>query len=382
MKKLLLVTTIPDTFNYILKGQPKYLASSFQVFIASDDQLLLKQFAELEEVIAFPVPMKRGIAPIHDLRSVWKMFCLLRQLKPDLVHSYTPKAALICSLAGFFARVPIRIHTFTGLLFPTATGAKRLLLKSIDALVCILNTHVVPEGKGVLQELKTITKKTMQVIGYGNIAGVDLHHFSPEAAGLDKQVFDLRQRYQLQDVRTYCFVGRINKDKGLAELCMAFQTVAMNTSCKLLIVGSVDNENPVDDYTLNLILHHPDIIYLGFQDDVRPAILAADVFVLPSYREGFPNVVLQAGALAKPCLVTDVPGSNEIVTTGLNGWVIPAKDVDELTKQLLIIQKLEKNVIVSMGIVGRECIAEKFDRDFYLLELIKYYKRVTDETHF
>ncbi len=374
-KKFVIVTTVPDTLEYILASQPAFLNQYYDVTVVSSDTTRLSNFAGKEGVGHAVVDMARGIAPWRDLKSIWHMYQLLKKLQPQLVHSYTPKAGLVCAIAGFLARVPVRVHTFTGLIFPSCRGFKKQLLKSIDRLICTLNTHLVPEGQGVANDLAAVCSKSLDVIGYGNIAGVDLSYFNVNNSSVMLSAAELRSSYGIQDKKVFCFVGRLNRDKGLKELCEAFSQLDQQYAA-LLIVGGVDDENPVDPETLCCIQQQQGIIWLGFQSDVRIALAAADVFVLPSYREGFPNVVLQASAMAKPSIVTDVSGSNEIVCHDVNGWIIPIKNAAALQLQMTEVIQISDAELKQKGQNALELVTKRYERKAYQLMLLKFYQDI------
>jgi hypothetical protein len=180
--RLLIATTVPETLAVILRDQPRFLGQHFDVDLVTSPGSKWCTLAH-EGVPVHAVPMQRGISPIRDFVSVCRMVWLMLKLQPDIVHSYTPKAGLVCMLAAWVCRVPVRVHTFTVLIWPTAQGWKQSLLKVVDRLLCACATHIVPEGAGVLHDLQMgqITGKPLRVIGHGNIAGVDVGHFSPLA---------------------------------------------------------------------------------------------------------------------------------------------------------------------------------------------------------
>ncbi|RVU41288.1 glycosyltransferase family 1 protein [Rheinheimera riviphila] len=374
-KKLFIVTTVPDTFEYILSSQPGFLNQHFHVIVVSSNPERIAKFARSEGVDFATVEMARGIAPLQDLKSIWNMVLLLLRLRPDVVHSYTPKAGMVCAIAGFIARVPVRIHTFTGLIFPACGGFKQRLLQTIDWFVCKLNTNIVPEGQGVLSDLTPICQKPLKVIGNGNIAGIDLGYFDWRNQQVQTAAAELRQQYQLQDKKVFCFIGRLNADKGLQELCQAFAALDQ-TQTALLIVGGLDDEKPITEATLQQIRQVPGIIWLGFQADVRPALSAADVFVLPSYREGFPNVLLQACAMAKPSLVTNVSGSNEVVQQDVNGWIVPVKDSGALHIQMAGILQISNAELRQKGQNALHLVTERFERRSYQQHLLQFYQDI------
>ncbi|CAJ0681136.1 D-inositol-3-phosphate glycosyltransferase [Ralstonia mannitolilytica] len=371
---LLISTTVPETFQTILKKQPSYLATHFNVILATSPSDTLAKVEADEQLSVCQVPMVRGINVLSDLVSVMRMVWVLRTIKPALVHSYTPKAGLVTMLAAWLCRVPVRVHTFTGLIFPTSTGFRRQLLIWIDRLICLCATEIVPEGNGVKNDLERfhITKKPLHVIGHGNIAGVDTDFFSTKAAGIFQEAGSLRSALSIgADEFVFCFVGRLNKDKGVAELIEAF--TSLNGMAHLILVGSVDSTAPVDDITLAEIEAHSRIHVLGFMEDIRPALLASDILVLPSYREGFPNVVLQAGAMELPVIATDINGSNEIIERGLNGWLVPARDARAL--QMAMQQAIDMPAIQrkEIGQRARARIVQRFERREHWKRMVQFY---------
>lgn len=372
--KILIVTTIPETLSTILAGQPKWLAQHFNVTVATSPS---EKFVPVGKCVAVRwVPMRRGIAPLADIVSIWRMFWVIRSLRPDLVHSYTPKAGLVAMLAAFLARVPVRIHTFTGLIFPTATGMKRRVLITVDRIISAATTHVVPEGRGVMNDLACfgITRKPMRIIGNGNIAGVDVARFNPGAAGVAKTAACFRQDYGIrEDEFVFGFVGRLNRDKGLDELVAAFKRMDCKQT-RLICVGNYDASAPVSAHTHQQMKTCPNIILAGFHEDIRPLLALMDVLVLPSYREGFPNVLLQAAAMEKPLIATNVNGSNEIVRPGVNGLIVPPRDTDSLVQAMRRMRNMPAKARAQMGAAGRVLIVQGFEQGFLRASLLDFYE--------
>jgi glycosyltransferase involved in cell wall biosynthesis len=377
--RLLIATTVPETLATILKLQPRYLANFFDVSLVTSPGDSLEQVAQNEGLAIFEVPMARGISVLNDLVSVVRMMLVLRAVRPMLVQSYTPKAGLVCMLAAWLCRVPIRVHTFTGLISPTAIGMKQQLLIWVDRLICACATHIVPEGEGVKNDLQRlhITRKPLHVIGYGNIAGVETTHFSPMAVGVEEAATQLRQTLSIQaEDFLFCFVGRLNKDKGLAELIGAFK--GLSPTAHLVLVGGVDQTAPVDAATLAAIESHPRVHQLGFLGDIRPALQAADVLVLPSYREGFPNVVLQAGSMGLPVIATNINGCNEVVEPGYNGWLVPPRDTRALEDSMRQAMETPASVRAEMGQQGRVRIQQRFERKQHWERMVVFYQALLD----
>ena len=212
-KKLVIITTVPETLASILKGQPRFLNQHFNISLISSPESGVQRLSSAEDVPVYSVAMKRGISPLRDVVSIIKMFFLFRRLKPDAIHSYTPKAGLVGMIAGALSGVPVRIHTFTGLIFPTQSGFKQKLLIWADRLICLCATKVVPEGQGVKNDLSKfhITSKPMEVIGHGNIAGVDFEYFDIKKSSAEGAI--LSQGLGIaSDCFVFCYVGRLNKD--------------------------------------------------------------------------------------------------------------------------------------------------------------------------
>ena len=374
--KILIVTTVPETLSTILANQPEYLNRFFSVYLSSSEGIQVDHIMRRERVPFFSVNMKRGISPFSDLFSIFRMCKLLLKLKPDVVHSYTPKAGMIVMVSSFICRVPVRVHTFTGLIFPTQVGVKKALLINIDRLICRCATRIIPEGEGVKNDLIShrVTDKKLSVIGSGNIAGVNLDFFDPDNCSVMHESSLLALSLKLpEESFVFCYIGRLNKDKGLKELGKAF--LLLPDSAHVLVVGGWDPGNPVDSETYSLFKQHKRIHLLGFKDDVRSVLKLSHALVLPSYREGFPNVVLQAGAMAKPAVVTNVSGSNEIIEDGINGWIAEPRDVHALQVAMLNAMKESSENLASMGRISRLRIAQRFEQTAHWERMKAFYSQ-------
>lgn len=364
---------MPETLLTILQGQPKHLSKYFDTAVVSSPG---GHISDVDVTKRFTVNMHRGISPLADLKSIISMMRVIRLFKPDIIHSYTPKAGLVCMVAGFLCRVRIRVHTFTGLIFPTTLShIKRFVLQRVDALICVCATTVVAEGAGVRNDLIRfhVTRKPVQIIGHGNIAGLDSAYFDPNLTAVQESVNELNSASQFSaDAFIYLYMGRLNRDKGLKELAEAF--VELDQRAVLWLVGSLDQTAPPDAATLRLLNNHPRIKNMGFLDDVRGVLARCDLLVLPSYREGFPNVLLQAGAMKKPVIATDINGSNEIVLPGKTGWLVPAKDTVALKLAMMQAMKTSRDERLAMGVVARKHIQHFYERAAYILVLVRFYQ--------
>ncbi len=372
--KLVIVTTVPETLDTILRNQPAFLSNYFDVrLVSSPDVGRVENIIKHEKVKFYSIPMQRGISLLADFISIWRMFRLLRKIRADIVHSYTPKAGLVTMIAAFFARVPIRVHTFTGLIFPSKQGFMQRVLILIDRLICLCATTIIPEGEGVKKDLLKfrITTKPLNIIGYGNIAGVDTAYFDRNNKEIALAVTRLKGQLNLSDENfLFCFVGRLNKDKGIHELLEAFKLLP-ETVC-LCLVGELDKTAPIYEEDINYIKNCSRIYSLGFQKDIRPALAIADILVLPSYREGFPNVILQAGSMGVPVIATDINGCNEVISNNHNGWLVPIKDIYALKEAMEQAIHL-RGTLTNMGDYSREIIINRFQQRDYWEKLKKFY---------
>lgn len=374
MIKLIRVTTVPETLVAFCSGLLRDLheQEGYEVVAISSPEKRLQEVAEREGVRTIAVPMERQISLIKDMKSLWRMWQVLRQEKPDLVHSMTPKAGLITMVAAWLARVPIRIHTFTGLVFPTSKGLKRRILMATDWLTCACATHAIPEGEGVKSDLinNHITKKELKVLGYGNVRGIDLKHYNPELFNSIKDNTSF----------TFVFVGRLVGDKGINELVSAFNKLNYeHPETRLILVGHEEPDlDPINQETKNVIERNAAIEAVGSQKDVRPFYAAADALVFPSYREGFPNVVIEAGAMGLPCIVTDINGSREIIIEGKNGTIIPVKNSEALYQAMKCFVENPEEV-KHLATNARPLITTRFEQSYVRQCLNDFYKQVLKE---
>lgn len=372
-RKILRSVTVPQSICFFEEVMMRLKEDGYEVVVMTSPGRELDAFKQKhpqEKVLV--VPMERRISFFKDLKSLWQMIKVMRKEKPYLVHSMTPKAGLLTMISSWLTGIPIRIHTFTGLVWPTETGLMRKILMATDWLTCTCATHIIPEGLGVLNDLKNhrVCRKSMKVLGYGNVMGVDMERFNPARfADIKKNDKEFR----------FIFVGRIVGDKGINELVEAF--VRLNKeypATQLTLVGKYEtNLDPIKPGIQELIENNHNIDACGprYGDDLLMEYMKSHCFVMPSYREGFPNTVMEAGAMGLPSVVTDINGSREIVIHGKNGLVVPSKDVDalyEAMKQML----LDTTARAKMAVNARPLIASRFEKSFVQECLIKFYEEI------
>lgn len=396
--KIIRCATIGLSLNIFCKGVLTDLRNQgYEVVALSSPDDDLRESAAREKVRTIGVPMERHISLLKDLKSLWQLIRVFRQEHPDMVHSMTPKAGLLCMIAAWLTRVPVRVHTFTGLVWPTSTGLQRKVLMLTDKITCACATHVIPEGQGVLNDLSAhITSKPMKVLGYGNVRGIDLSYWSKsEEIGVRSEKLGVLAP-DGKKVFTFLFVGRLVGDKGINELVSAFAKLGVRSKdlgihCRLVMVGWIeDHLDPVTPETRQMIDAMQEIEAVGPKpvSDLLAYYAAADCFVFPSYREGFPNTVIEAGAMELPCIVTDINGSREIIGpphTPLqsdvnmricgNGIIIPSKNADALYDAMQWMLEHEEERL-AMGKTARTRVAERYEQGYVREQLYAFYRSV------
>ncbi len=379
-KKIIRITTVPLSLDVFCRGFLRELSDEYEVLAVSSPGPLLSVVAEREGVRTAAVPMQRRPAPARDLASLFHLVRLFRKERPDMVHSMTPKAGLLAMMAARMTRVPVRLHTFTGLVFPYATGLRRSLYRLTDRVTASCATHVVPEGEGVKADLVRfgITRKPLEVLGYGNVRGIDLKHYD-RTPDVMAEADGIRRRFGIgQDSFTFVFIGRFDVDKGLGELLQAFTYLLGDhpESHLLLVGGTEDGTATLPAEILGMMDSSPRIhLSDGWVEDVRPWLAAADVLVHPSYREGFPNVVIEGGAMGLPSVVTDINGSREIISDGMNGLVVPPKDSSALCNAMKRLAE-EPALTASLAGTARMTVSERYEQGYVRNCLRAYYRRI------
>ncbi|MET3028180.1 glycosyltransferase family 4 protein [Flavobacterium sp. UW10123] len=379
-QKLIRITTVPISLKTLLKGQLKFMSSHYQVLGISSKGSELIDVSLNEEIEVLDVDMTRRISPLQDLKSLYKLYKIFKKEAPFIVHSHTPKAGVVAMLAAKLAGVPHRLHTVAGLPLMEATGNKRRLLNAVEKLTYNCSTQVYPNSKGLrdfILENKFVNEKKLKVLGSGSSNGINTSYFDPEIFSLEeKQQLKIEFNIDSNDF-IFIFVGRLVADKGINELIEAFVNLSDSFSnAKLLLVGAFENElDPLKTITFDKIKNNPNIISVGFQQDVRPYLSISDCLVFPSYREGFPNVVMQAGAMGLSSIVSNINGCNEIIVEGQNGTIIPVKNSEALyhsMKKMIADRNWNNNLRVN----SRNMIVSRYDQLMMWNVILEEYKRL------
>jgi glycosyltransferase involved in cell wall biosynthesis len=379
---------VPLSLKILLKGQHRFMSEHFDVIGVSSPGKELDEVKKDEEIDVIAIDMSRKITPIKDIKSLWSTYRFLRKEKPQIVHTHTPKAGIVGMLAARMAGVPHRLHTVAGLPLMEVTGMKRQVLDLVEKLTYASATQVYPNSKGLsdyIIEHKYADKYKLKVIGNGSSNGIDTSFFSPEHVSEDQKTF-LKNELKIENTDfVFVFVGRLVGDKGINELIKAFSALNKQENqqrSKLLLVGPLEQElDPLYPDTLNEIENNPDIVSVGFQKDVRPYFAISDVLVFPSYREGFPNVVMQAGAMELPSIVSDINGCNEIIVENENGVIVPVKDSESLREEM---EKMisDKDYYQTLKKNARPMIEDRFEQSVIWNAILSEYKKLIKEREF
>lgn len=325
---------------YLIPGQMKYVSKNgFDIHAVSGEPIdRLEKVGKEQGVPVHEIPhMVRPISILSDFKAIIETMRLIRKLKPEIVHTQTPKAGMVGMIASWLCRVPVRIHTVGGLRLIEEKGLFRKILDIVETITYACASLVVPNSHELAEYIidhKYAPPSKIKVLGNGSSNGINLDHYDRTEEVMAEA---RRIRLEVEGDFTFLFVGRIVRDKGIVELVNAFTRIYKeHPETRLVLVGHQEPElDPLPEKTQQLIRDCDGIIEAGWQDDVRPWFVASDLFTFPSYREGFPNVVMQAGALGIPSFVTDINGSNEIILEGQNGTIIPKQDTDALYQKML-----------------------------------------------
>ena len=378
MNKLIRITTVPISLKFLIKGQMRFMSKNgFLVTMISADGEEIEDVIKNEKCRHIIFPLTRKITHIQDLKATYKLYKYFKKEKPLIVHTHTPKAGIVGMVASYFAKVPNRLHTVAGLPLLEATGIKRKILNFVEQLTYKCATKVYPNSDGlkkIIKENKFVKEDKLKVIANGSSNGIDTSYFNPVLfTNKEKEILKDKLKIKKEDF-VFIFVGRIVGDKGINELISAFNQLSIEKKdVKLVLVGPFEEDlDPLQDKTKEIINNTKQIISVGYQDDVRPFFAIANALVFPSYREGFPNVVLQAGAMGLPSIVTDINGCNEIIENNLNGKVIKVKSISAIYDAMFEVCT-NKSLFNDLKEKTRSIIKQRYERKLFWDLLLNEY---------
>ncbi len=368
-KKIIRVTTVPLSITGLLKGQLKFMSKKFDVLAVSSagKNNALKRVSMHESIPTVPIEMTRKITPLKDLYAVWQLYWLFKKEKPFIVHSHTPKAGTLAMLAAKISGVPHRLHTIAGLPLVETKGLKRFVLNTVEKVTYKCATKIYPNSFGLVDIIikhNFTNANKLKVIANGSSNGIDTSYFNSKLFTDYDKLSKLKISLKiLNNDFVFVFVGRLVSDKGINELMVAYDKLSIeHKNTKLLLVGTYENElDPLTSKSMEIIKNNKSVISTGWVNDVRPYFAVSNALVFPSYREGFPNVVMQAGAMELPSIVTNINGCNEIIEHKIHGLIIPTKNSKAIYEAMNYIIENKKEASM-MGIESRKNIISKFER--------------------
>lgn len=373
------VSTVPFFVLTQLKSQIEALSSSgMQVTVIASHDEMSDKLASNKNFTYVPVNIERAISPSKDFFSLIALSRAFKKFKFDIVHSTTPKAGLLSAIAGYLTKIPVRLHTFTGQPWVTTTGIKRSVLMFCDKIIARLNTHCYADSasqRDFLISSGIVNANKISVIGAGSLAGIDLERFDPCRYSVD-ELRVLRGDLNIpENGKILLFVGRITPDKGIGELLSAFSNIVKdNRNVFLVFVGPFESVgenivNKIDEASVR-----GNIRTVGFSSEPEKYMALADLLCLPSYREGFGTVVIEAASMGTPAIGSNIYGLSDAIVNGKTGVLVPVRDSEALKEGILCVLN-DINLLSAMGVAARTRAIRDFGSKTSSELLMKEYKR-------
>ncbi|MCH7415192.1 glycosyltransferase family 4 protein [Belliella sp. R4-6] len=383
MPKLIRITTVPLSLKLLLSGQMKFMKDAgWEVLMVSADGREIHEVSKRENCPHHIIPFTRRITPIWDLYCLWLLFRLFRKEKPDIVHTHTPKAGLLGMIAAKFAGVKIRIHTVAGMPYMAAEKNKKSLLMKAEKWTFKYATEVWPNSESLMKFIlseKLVDASKLNIIGSGSSNGVDLNVFNRHSLKENHLVAATMRILPGENEFIILGVGRLVKDKGIEDLVKAFLASKIVNKSKLVLLGSFEQElDPIDDQILRQIQDHPKIIQIEWTDHVSHYMAISDILVHASYREGFPNVLLEAGAMQLPIICSNIIGNKDVISDRKSGLMFPVKKIDVI-KDALEFAYVKREYMQGLADNLYHEVKEKYDRKVIHQKILKEYYRLMDQ---
>lgn len=381
MKKICFVTTVSLTLKAFVVNTAKYLheQGGYDItFICAPDEEFQ---ASLPEYIHFiPVPMERGIS-LGGIGALLRMIRIFKKEKFDLVQYSTPNAAFYASIASKIAKIPVRLYCQWGIAYTGFHGIKRKIFKVVEKMVCSRSTWIEPDSHGNLDFSHAeglYPESKGSVIWNGSASGVDLNKFNFE--NREQWRRQIREKYNLpENAFVYGAIGRINRDKGINELFTAFRSlVAEHPDAYLMLVGSEENIQLLDQELYAWAKSHDHVLFCGHTNVVEQYLAAIDTYILPSYREGFGCVVIEAASMGLPVIVSDIPGPTNAMLRDKTGLVVPKADAEALAAAMVKILE-NPGLCQEFGEAGRIFATENFEQLQLFAHILKDRQRLLRE---
>lgn len=368
--KIFFLATVEFAVNAFLLSHLKTLSKHFDVtvIVNTDDPLFLtKQGVEVEVI---PLNISRNIRIISDIICLIRLVYIFIKLRPSAVHSITPKAGLLAMLAAFIVRVPFRVHTFTGQVWVTSHGLKRLMLKSFDWLIARLVTFNIidsPSQQQFLIDEKVLCKKNSVVFGLGSVSGVDLNRFKASKVAFN----EVRHALGIPEgAFVFIYLGRLNKDKGVLDLANAFSKIK-DSNAYLLIVGP-DEGGFVDEIKKINAHKLAQIRFVGFTRAPERYLSASNALCLPSYREGFGSVIIEAAAVGVPAIASDIYGISDAIVNNQTGLLHEPRNVKAISDAMILFLN-DEQLSVKYGEAAKSRAVKSFDSKTISSDWLNFY---------
>ena len=362
--KIARVATVPIFVVAHLRKQLQYLTEAgADVHVITSDGEHSNEVRDIKDITFSIVNIPRKIDLINDFIGLIALFLIFRRKQFDIIHSTTPKAGLLCALAGKLAGNKVRLHTFTGQPWATMNGFKSLLLKNCDKLIGFLNTKCYADSNSQMEFLIAngiVSKRKISVLGEGSVAGIDLKRFRRDRYS-DEEISEFKSSIGLPlGSKVILFVGRITADKGIKELVGAFNTLcATYADTYLVLVGPLEEDGRLALSAINPLTSQR-VKFLGFSNEPEKYMRMADILCLPSYREGFGTVVIEAAAMGTPTVGTSIYGLTDAVVHEKSGLLVPVRDEEALASALSLL--LDDDALrLKMATYAQNRAEEKFD---------------------
>jgi len=368
LKKIAFITASPETISSFLLAYVGALAEKYEIHVITNLNGLSSVRGLPENFIVHDINIARNPDIFRDIGALYQLYKLFKQQQYDVIHSFTPKAGLLSQLSSYAARIEYRFHTFTGQVWATKSGASRFLLRFLDSITATLSTHSLvdsPSQQQFLIEEKLLTNANSTVLASGSISGVNIENFN-FSAELREQ---LRAKHNFKnDDFIFLFVGRLKVEKGVPELLNAFKTLQKTHAAKLILIGT-DEDNLTSLYSKEKNIH-----YIGFKTNISDYYSMADVLCLPSHREGFGNVIIEAASCKLPAIASNIYGLSDAVSHNVSGLLHPVKDGSAI---LSCMKQIIENpmTLKEMKEKSRTRIENTFDEKLLIQEFVNFYEK-------
>lgn len=369
--KIALVVSTPTTFYAFYRNHIEYLKKKYDVTLIANFE---GEISKIEGVRIISVDLERKPSLISDLKALMTLVAIFKQEKFQVVHSTTPKAGLLSQFAAKLSRVPTRIHIYTGQVWANKVGLKRFLLKKIDTSIALFATHLLADShsqKDFLIDEGIPVSGKIQVLGHGSISGVDIKRFYPE----DQNIMKFKKKLEIPlESFVFLFIGRLNRDKGILDLLKSFESLFYQYENSILVIVGSDEEN-----LLSIIkehsLYNKSIFYKGFTNAPEDYMRVADILCLPSYREGFGSVIIEASACGTPSIGSNIYGLSDAIENEKSGLLFSAGNVKDLTEKMKVCVQ-DELLVKQMSEYGLQRVYDYFDQNYSSSLLIQYYDSI------